>query len=239
MSKLSNKIINKINSDNIKPIPKWKFMLHDTFIWTISILSAIIGGIGLSIIIFLISNNDILNTNFNGLTLFQGIILLIPFFWIFITLFFIFLSYYNFKHTNEGYKWNVFKMLGISLMFSIIIGLILYFSNISLYLNNLFEKHIPYYTEIADTRNKLWNRPEFGYLSGTIESVNTDNKVIKVIDFNNNIWIVNYTNAFIRHSVSINNNEKIKIIGEVSKDNIFNASEIRPWQGKMNGLQEK
>jgi len=242
MTNLSSKILTKIESDKIKPIPRWRFLLYDSVTWIVSLISLLVGGIGVSISIFLVANNDILNTNFDGLNLIQTIVLVVPIFWIGITIFFIFLAYYNFKHTPEGYRWNVAKMLVISIVTSIFLGIFLYSIDISYSLNNIFNSSIPYYGQIADVRNQVWMRPEAGYLAGDIHKIDTVNQNFIVKDLQNLLWTIDYSDALVRPSVDIVIGTKVKIIGEKVDSSSFKASEIRPWsgnsQGRQLGLQE-
>jgi heme/copper-type cytochrome/quinol oxidase subunit 2 len=246
MTNLSSKILTKIETDNIKPIPRWRFLLKDSVTWIVSLISLLVGGIGVSISIFLVVNNDILTTSFSGLNIIQTIVLVVPIFWVAITIFFIFLAYYNFKHTPEGYRWNVAKMLVVNIIASIFLGIFLYSTDISSMLNDVFNSNIPYYNQIADVRNQVWMRPETGYLAGDIQEINTANQSFTIKDLNNSLWTVDYSIALVKPSVNLVTGTKIKIIGEKTDSANFKASEIRPWnggfqsgsQGRQLGMQE-
>jgi heme/copper-type cytochrome/quinol oxidase subunit 2 len=195
-----------------------------------------------SISIFLFVNNDILTTSFDGLSIIQTLVLVIPIFWLLITFFFVFLAYYNFKHTPEGYRWNVAKMLVINIVASILLGTVLYVTNVSAALNEIFDTNIPYYSQIADVRNQVWMRAESGYLAGEILATDNSNQTLTLKDLDNKTWIIDYSEATIKPSVRVATDSKIKIIGKIVDSENFKATEIRPWnggsQGRQLGMQE-
>jgi len=59
-----------------------------------------------------------------------------------------------------------------------------------------------------------------------------DNK-IKIIDFNNNIWIIDAHNATVLEQAKLEMGKIIEIVGDNDNDDdgIFKADEIRPWFG--------
>ncbi len=239
MSDVSKKIIEKINKEKIKPIPKWHFILKDSFIWGLFFANLIFGAIGFAIIIFLFVNNDSVSDISLTRNIFQWIVLSIPFVWIILTVLFTFIAYYNLKNTQEGYKYSTFKILILNIVIILILGTILYFSGCSENLNNLFSKSIPNYSKTMDTRYKVWMRPTEGYLAGEIIKIDESNSTIELVDMDGEKWVVKYENVNVKPAVNFKLNEKIKILGKAFDESIFEASEIRPWEGKRNFLQEK
>ncbi|RMD50667.1 hypothetical protein D6827_03615, partial [Candidatus Parcubacteria bacterium] len=52
MSKLADKILEKIETDNIEPVPVWAFKLRNWFFWGLWILSVVFGAVAISIILY-------------------------------------------------------------------------------------------------------------------------------------------------------------------------------------------
>ena len=235
MKNITDSVLEQIKKENIKPIPKWQFLLKDSVIWTTFVLSLMIGSIGTSISIFLAVNSDVLNTSFNDLSFVQGIVFAVPFFWIILSVFFIFLAYYNIKHTEGGFRWNVLVILVINILLSLLMGLILYFTGVSAKLNQIFIDNIPYYSQFADVRDQVWMRPESGYLAGEIISIGQTDNTLILIDLNGKEWNIDLANADIRHSIQLEAGIKIKLSGKKIGDSFFSATEVRPWMGMMQG----
>jgi hypothetical protein len=231
MKKLADNILNKIDQEKIKPIPKWEFLLKDSVIWGTFVVSVMFGSIGSAITMFLLVNSEVLADFSLASSFLQWIILSIPVVWIVITLIFVLISIYNFKHTDEGYRYSVFSIFAVSLVISILIGSIFYFFGLSERLNNWFGQSIPYYTSMMDTRISVWTRPEEGYLSGTITSIDSKDKIIRIVDYTNTEWVVSYVNANIKGRVELSVGGEIKIIGTMESTSKFTATEIRSWSG--------
>lgn len=235
MSNLSSSVLEKIKTENITPIPRWQFLLRGYVIWATFIISLFVGALGFSISLFLITHNDLLTSHFDGLNLIQTILIAVPIFWLLLTGFFVTLAYYNFKHTNKGYRYGVLGIFVINLLISVVLGFGLYLTGVSATLNSIFNDSIPYYNQVADLRDQVWMRPEQGYLSGDILSIISKNSAISIKDLNGINWNVNIENALIRPSANINVGSRIKILGTQLDATNFQASEIRPWSGMMTG----
>lgn len=234
MEKLSSKVLSQIKEDNIKPTPKWQFLLKDSVTYFLFVLSIVLGSIGSAITFFLIGNIDFLETSITNLSFVQGVIMSVPLLWLLLTILFIFIAYYNFKHIPDGYKWTAAKSLLISLFVSILLGLVLNSTGVAQKLNDVFANNIPNYTRIADPRYAYWMRPEAGLIAGEI--VSTEEDAIKVVDLNRNFWIVNIENTYVSNTVSLKPGQRIRITGEITGEFTINAIQIRPWNGRVQGM---
>lgn len=237
MGKVSKDVLAKIKKTGIKPIPKWQFMLKNSFVWGLFVVNLILGAIGFAAVIYLLVNNDAVWDFSLTTNIFQWILLAIPLAWIALTLFFLFVAYYNFKNTEDGYRTSVWSKLLINIGIAVLLGLILYTSGFSARMNRLLSDSIPFYSHTLDMREEVWMRPEEGLLSGDILSVNE--KVIQLKDLEGNEWSIGYEDATVKYRVVLDVGERIKILGNVLSEKVFEASEIRPWSGPGRGMQEK
>ena len=237
MGKVSKNVLAKIKKTGIKPIPKWQFMLKNSFVWGLFVVNLILGAIGFAAVIYLLVNNDAVWDFSLTTNIFQWILLAVPLAWIALTLFFLFVAYYNFKNTEDGYRTSVWSKLLINIGIAVLLGLILYTSGFSARMNRLLSDNIPFYSHSLDVREEVWMRPEEGLLSGDILNVNE--KVIQLKDLEGNEWSIGYEDATVKYRVVLDVGARIKILGNVVSENVFEASEIRPWAGQGRGMQEK
>lgn len=235
---LTNEVLKTIKDKNIKPIPKWEFLLKGYVIMLVSIMNILFGSIGFAIILYLINSNDLFNDPSLHVDNLQGVFLLIPFVWIILTVVFVVIAIYNFKKSEEGYRYNVFRILGISIVASLILGLGINISGFAGQMNSAFGQHIPFYNNVFDLRSKVWMRPERGYISGTIVNYSASNSTVSIEDLNGKNWEIKINEANIKPSVEIQVGEKVKILGKQLTDNAFEAIEVRPWEGSGKNLQE-
>ncbi len=234
MEKLSKKILTQIKSEKITPIPKWRFLLKDSVTYFVFILSIFLGSLGVAITMFLVENNDYLETSVYDMSLAQAMVMSVPLLWLILTLFFVFLVYYNLKHIPDGYRWTAAKSLIISILISLIVGSVLNASGVAARLNDIFAEHIPNYSRVADPRYSYWMRPELGLIAGEI--VSTEGNEIEVKDLNDKLWVIDIENARIANVVDLVAGRRVRISGEITDNNVFYATQIRPWNGRMQNL---
>lgn len=235
MAKFSTKIIKKIKEEKVIPVPKWQFLLKDSFIWTLFVLSILFGSLGISIVIYLVHNSEIL-TDLSWIRSFSDIFIFgIPLLWFLIVLFFVFTIFYHLKNTEGAFRYGILRIFVVSLLLSLFLGFILFKQGVSYALSNMFEKKIPQYTKLMDSRYSVWMRPEEGFLAGDVNSIDTINKEISLSDLDGKDWDVNYSEARVRGRVTLQEGERVKILGSVSEGSTFNAIDIRPWDSEGRG----
>ena len=239
MAEISKKVLEKIKKENIHPIPKWQFMLKDSFVWSLFALNLILGSIGFAIIIFLLVNNDSVGDFTLTKNIWQWFVLSIPVAWILLTGLFLFVAFYNFKNTEKGYRFSVGKKVLLNVGITVLLGFMLYSSGFSERLNNIFTESVPFYTDVLDLRQEVWMRPQEGYLSGTILEINKDKKEMLLRDLDGKVWSIAYGDALVKGRVTLAVGERIKLLGKMSSSTGFDATEIRPWEGRGREMQEK
>ncbi|MBU1119652.1 hypothetical protein KKA50_00395, partial [Patescibacteria group bacterium] len=168
----------------------------------------------------------------------EWIILSIPIAWILLTILFVFIAYYNFKHTKEGYRFTVVKIFLMNIVVSIVLGVVINGLGLSQQLNTVFSNNIPFYNHTMDLRSEVWMRPESGYLAGTVIDIDPNTMILQLEDLKGKIWDIPFENATAKGKVVFRLDEKIKIVGKILPDNVFEAFEIRPWAGNGRLMQE-
>lgn len=233
----SQKIIDRIKSDKIKPIPKYRFILRAVLIWGGFSLFILIGAIAFSIILFSIQQNtfDLLN-HIKHSTL-EFFLAIIPLLWLLTLLLILAASMWTARNSRRGYKLGPGKWLAYSTALSIVLGTLFFISGGANWVENSFSNKIELYESVEERKINMWNRPDEGNLAGMIQSIEKDTMIIK--DFNLQEWKINISSAYIAHMVVLEPGEKIKIIGSKTADYVFEATEIRPWGGKKFGISGK
>jgi hypothetical protein len=226
---ISKNIIDQIKDKNIKPKAKWKFLLKDSVLIFSFISSVIIGGLAMSVIIFMLVSNDwelYKHLNHNSL---KFLFKTLPYIWIAIFLAFMFVSYYNLKHTKQGYKYK----LSIFILSNILISLLLGFAFFGMGIAKKIEKQalqkIPKYKELTyDEKVKLWDNNDEGILAGEILSIE-NNKEIIIKDIKENKWTVKLP----KELKKLGPGDRIGLFGEKTDNNNFTAKKVRPWNGNF------
>ncbi len=239
MSNLSKSIIDKIKKEKVKPTPKWVFLLKYSVVWGLFVSSVVFGSIAMSIIFFQYrdATGEIYNQMGDGVVEFT--LLALPYFWILLMIGFLLLAHYHFHFTKKGHRYNVFAIMGLSLIVSLVLGSALYASGFSEKLENLFQE-IPNYERLHIGKRMLWQRPNAGRLAGTIMQIEGE-KILILQDFQQNVWWVETQNAKRHPQVILQKGERIRAMGERLEGGHFRADIIGPWRkrpGRSTGIRE-
>lgn len=218
---ISDKAIKIIKKNQIKPIPKWEFVVKNWGLWF---------GFGLCLIFL------ILGASVSWFGLAQNIIT--PYFWILITVIFAILTYLIFEQTKKAYRLQKLTIMLFIIFISLIIGGTLFKVGLGNRIDRNLESKVSFYRHIVPMKMTVWNNPESGYLSGKIIKI-TDTNSFVIRDFDGNDWIIVGQNPLIKGRVQIVIGEEIKIIGTKVGNNTFKIDEIRPWNGMGQNIMKE
>ena len=218
---ISDKTFNLITKNQIKPIPRWEFVMKNLGLWITLLVSLLILIIGISISYFGLIDN-----------------LITPYLWYFIALIFLGSSFLLFNKTKRAYRFYAHQVLLPILFLGLVVGGVVFKLGLASKIDRSLESRSVLYRQMVPMRMVVWNNPQEGYLSGKIISIN-NNSDFKIEDFDNNVWNISGTNINIRTRVQMVVGEEIKLIGTQLSNNSFSATEIRPWNGQgQNILKE-
>ena len=229
--KFKNKILDIIKEKNISPKLKWQFLLKDYFVWAFGFIAIFIGSIATSVSIFAFINSDWESYRYLSNSLLEHLINTTPFLWILFLAIFILIADYNFTHTKKGYKYSVPKVVGVSVLVSIILGAIFYQVGLAHMADYELGRYLPGYQRFTEKRQQLWNRPNEGLLAGTLV-LSEKNDTLILRDFNGKEWNVVVDKLMPIHFIILDNVELVAFIGDVVGENVFEACGVRPWQTK-------
>ncbi len=229
MNDVSKKTLEKIKNEHIYPKPRWYFLTRDYFIWIMFAITTLLGGIAFGMILFITSNLDWDIYKYLGISLSETVVTNLPYLWIALLIFFLFVTYYNFIHTRKGYRYQFIFIFLISLLVSILLGFGFYQYGWTEKVERQLRLKFPGYHNMVYTSEKQWMQPEKGLLSGTIKEFNPKSKYIRIKDYSNNEWKIDISQAVVRGNISITEEEdlEIKVLGKKVTEDVFEAKEIR------------
>lgn len=225
---ISQIVLEKIKESGMKPISRNIFNLKRVLVWFFLGFAILIGVVSFAITLTNLFNNDWYLVNKFGFTfIFKSL----PYFWFVCLIIFSILGEFYYRKTYLGYRHRVVMVIGAYIVVTVSFGLILFLFNIGEKIEEKFFNNMPIYRMVTFDKSAVWSQPDAGLISGRIISIN-DNS-IQIMDFNNNIWLINKNEAMIAPRVKMDVGEIIKIIGDKDNDSdeIFNAVQIRPWLG--------
>ncbi len=224
---IGEEIIKIIEEKQIKPKPRWQFVLRNYVIWIFSGVFIVFGSLTVSTILFIISDQDWDIYDYLGTNHLKQVFMSIPYFWIVFFVLVILLAYYSFVHTKHGYKQTISRVFLASIMGSVIFGTALYFLGINSEVHELFSREVPFYDRLVYCNQDIWSDPKRGLLGGKIEEIKDKNE-FTLKDFQNNIWYVTGDNIE-WNGVVAEPGMQVKLIGSCGTDNNFNGKSLQPW----------
>ncbi|MCK5085038.1 MAG: hypothetical protein KAQ64_05285 [Candidatus Pacebacteria bacterium] len=225
--KNSQKLLEKIQSEKIPQRSRGLFVLKNIFFWLLFAFSIIIGGLSFSIILFAFNQTDFDLLSHIPNSKIELLLGLLPFFWIISCLIFLLISIFGIRHTKTGYRYSPLLVFSSSIVLSIVLGTVLFFSGGAEKMERIFSENVPVYKSLEERKISRWSLPENGFLSGKIVG-KEENLIIE--DWNGKKWEIDFKNAIIKGRLSLEKDEEIKIIGKMSESDIFIATQIGPWE---------
>ncbi len=222
---ISQMALQKIKESGIKPISRNVFNFKRVIFWSLVSFSIMVGVISFAVVLSILFTNDWYLYNKLG---FGFIFKSLPYFWVLALIVFTILGDFYYRRTSLGYRHKTTTIVGVYIIITIVFGSILHIIGIGRGVEESFYRNIPIYHGFMFDRDEFWSHPEEGFISGQIILI--DGNLIKIIDFKNNIWIIEMSDAFIGGKAKIQEGEFVKIIGDID-DGIFTAEQIRPGMG--------
>ncbi|HLD28002.1 MAG TPA: hypothetical protein VJB67_00095 [Patescibacteria group bacterium] len=238
---ISQVVLETIKNQDIKPKPKWQFLLKDYIFWLIAGFSILIGSLSVAVMIFMAVNSD-WDIRFKISHSFFGFVLMtLPYFWLLILIIFIFLVYYNFRHTQGGYKYQLISIAIGSIIISVVFGFLFYSIGLGGAIDDIFYQRLPAVHCLMNPQQLIWDQPEHGRLGGVIIRM-IDQSHFELVDIDRELWKIDYREAENLEDFVLNEGLRVKIIGEIINDNNFKAimirSQIRPPGFMMGKFKE-
>lgn len=218
---ISDKVLNIINVEQIKPVSKWEFAIKNWGLWL---------GLGTCLILL------ILGVSVSWFGVIDNII--VPYLWLVLTSIFLFLSYIVFEKTRNAYHYEKWQVIVFIMALGIVAGGILFKIGLARGIDKNLETNLPYYRQAVPMKLEVWNNPNEGYLSGVVTKVINSN-YFEIEDFSGKKWIITGQKPVVRGKVILQIGEEIKLIGEIGKGNSFVVKEIRPWVGTGKMMNKK
>lgn len=229
MSEITKKIMDKVKDGAIKKIPKWRFVVKRVFIWVSLFTATLLGAFSVSMMIFQIVNVDwdlvprmVHNTGF-------GILKLVPYFWLLISVLLFVFVYFDFKNTRKGHRYSGGMIISLSLLVAVVLGSAIYSMRAPQFADDMFLK-MPFYKNMHMGKEMMWNIPEKGIIAGVIIKIEGDEAIV-MEDMMKFIWNVNIERARankgpVKKFIVVGS--RVKAIGKIVGPGNFEATELRP-----------
>jgi hypothetical protein len=231
MKNIIQETIEKIKDQHIQPEPKWKYLAKKYGLWALFGAVVILAALAFSTASEIAGQLDWDLYRFSRQSRLLYFLSIVPYFWVVLTALFFLAAFFEIRRTETGYRYSLAKISLVIIGGILVFGLAMTSFGLGGKLNGAMSKNFPIYGRHMMTRESQWMQPQKGFLAGIIQSVSEEN--LDLEDLNGGDWNISIDErTLIRPSANIAKGEMIKVIGQDKGNSVFEASEIRPWQGR-------
>lgn len=227
-SKLSKSVLERIKKEEIKPLPKYYFVLRNVLWWFAFVFSILLGGAGLAVTAFAFMHQRFELADIVERGQFGAFIPLLPFFWILFFGVFIWASFWGIAHTKKAYRIPRVLLVFLNVFLTLLLGTVIYATRQAERFEHMVGKQMFHMPTVREARTERWKEGiDDGRLAGEIKEV-LENELV-VVSFNNKDWTVDISEADIHPDVIVEVGNKIGMRGEKTGEGVFKAEKMRPW----------
>jgi hypothetical protein len=234
----SESILEEIEKRNVVPIPRWHFLLKQAGFWLLASISVLTGSISMAIAIYVFIDNDFIADHdyidrlFTERPFIADLFESIPYLWLTALVLFTLVAYFGFRHTKKGYRYPTARVIGGSILASMLICAALNTVDVGGYIHRYLIDNVHVYNNLIYANEHRWSHSEKGLLGGRIMKVDKAQQQLVIRDFQQVLWQVDISRAEIRQGTQITPGKSLKITGLKTGNHIFQARAIQGWDKK-------
>jgi len=217
---LKDNILEKMETENITPTPQWQFALQHGLLWIPGTLVTLVGACAWAGMLFGWKHANFAEyQRFIAPSRLQFLLETMPLIWIGSFLLFTGVIVQTLRLTPKGYRFNSRRVLGASLLISIILGTILYVIDMRGYRNAIIRY------PVERQHKALWSHPEAGHIAGLVE---IQDDIVILTDLNNKQWVLD--TSFLPTTTALTDGVMSRFVGRQIDDENFLVCIALPWK---------
>jgi len=190
--KFSQKIIDKIKAEDIKPTSPWKNRIKNGGFWAILGAMALLGAVFFSMIILSISGLDRDLWHYLRFSRwFQVFIAAIPLIWLGLSVAAVGFGILALRKTRHGYRYSLLAIAAAALLLIGLLGAAVHFLKFNNHLNQDLAQRAPKLQKWLDARQRPWQQMGAGLVGGQIVELEENSLILE--SFEGQQWRVNFS----------------------------------------------
>ncbi len=233
-SRMKDAVLKRLEAEGITPRSRLYFMAHEYALWGAWLATVALGAVSLAVLSF--------SSVYMGYALYEAthdnlltfLIDSLPFLWLIALALMIFAAHFNLRHTKRGYKYPVILVIGSSLGFSVVGGVVLHYLGAGYYFDRFLGEVSGAYESRLEFEAHLWQAPKQGRLVGRAELPDEAGVIKGLIftDIEDESWQLIPEGLNEREAEMLRSGRKVKIIVATSSETGENARitcGVFPW----------
>lgn len=230
--KISEKVLNRIESEHTVPHSRPYFVWRNVFIWFFALCTLLLGAGAIASTIFRVVNmSRVLPPHIFVFTFetLRSVLIALPLIWLALCGLFGYVTYYEIRSTKKGYQYELSTLLLLLTVISGVLGFGLYRVGSGYTLDHFASRTLPFHQDLDVLQAEQWLQPENGFLVGLVSDVLDDGFVLE--DVEHNVWNVFYADTVSdKDREFVVTNARVGLRGTVidADENVFSVCSIRP-----------
>lgn len=164
-SSLTEQILQKISEENMRPTPRWRFIVRETAVWTAVSLTGVFAAASIGLASYRFMSGDVRALFAAGVPWYQ-LLLVIGWSGAFVCLFLLVL--YEVRCTKRGYRFSLVAISGAGSLVIIGVAGVVYSTGMVHMAERHMARMIPTYLDAGSAREQFWSSPNEGRLLGYV-----------------------------------------------------------------------
>ncbi|MBU0647647.1 hypothetical protein KJ855_00530 [Patescibacteria group bacterium] len=222
-SKISDKVISKIKKEDVKPIPKWHFVLEHGLLWLLLLFLIVGGGMLLGIAYLELNDAQWDLRPVVGKEWFGFVLAVFPYFWLFLFGVVAVLAYYNFVNTPKGYRYPKYQIIVFGLLIIILTAIGFHFLGFVKNSRDFLRDQTPLWERLHLDQEKIYHAPEKGIIVGKV--IGAKENILEIEHLDGSRWKVDI--GQLEQEFEFIPGQKVIVVGRMLKEGEFEAKKIR------------
>lgn len=187
MRDLSQQILQQVQQQKLKPIPRWRFVLIRVLLVALFLLTLTVGAMAFGLLLESLWPDLTPSMRHRGFS--QMALGALPIIWALFVVLLVSVAVFVFQHFRYGYRLRIVTVLAMTVGGSALVGWGAHQMEWTFQIHRTLMHRVPFYAQSFDQhRRTYWQQPEQGRLAGDVFQDSTG--VWKLQDFEKRIWDV-------------------------------------------------
>lgn len=190
---IKESVLDRIEAADIRPRSKWFWRCRSSLVWVLWGLSIVLGALSVAILIFASAHvrfSLFEATHSSRLALALEIM---PYAWVGVFGLMLGFAYFNFRHTDRGYRYPLVHIILSSIGFSVVGGVLLHVAGLGYQLDMSLGRMSDMYKSQEEIAISLWQRPKEGRLVGKLLKGSVGQTKVTYKDIDGTTWLIQTT----------------------------------------------
>ncbi|MEI7741532.1 MAG: hypothetical protein WCJ29_03440 [bacterium] len=230
---IAGRVAQKIQQENIKPIPKTYFVARSILVWATIVVTVTLTGTVCGVMVYLLRGHDWGLRIISGDSLFHDVVTNLPYLWFLVAVLFLSLAVYGSRALKRGYSVRPSVYICLYGTIALLIGVAIAESGSGTIIEHEIAEFMPGYGSVVNRPENDWDRPEMGLIAGELRS--SENGGVVLVDYKGHMWTFADVNAVWKCGSIRKVGNRVKFIGMMQPSGQFDVQSVLPWDVKLSG----